>query len=261
MAIDKKKALNDALGQTYQLLDNFNSIMHKDVIKNCKVPSFDSVVDKILVPSETLENKTPEETENKDDERFHLTLSQLEKACNNCVRCRLCETRKNVVFGEGCIDRPDVLVIGEGPGETEDLTGRPFVGKAGQYLDKWLASISLYRERNVYIANIVKCRPPENRDPMDDEKEACSAFVIQQIRLIKPKAILCLGKPSSSFMTNRPDASMAELRGRFTFYDGSIPMICTYHPAAVLRNLELKRPVWDDLKKLAQYLNLELGGK
>ena len=156
-------------------------------------------------------------------------------------------------------ERPLVMVIGEGPGENEDLQGLPFVGKAGQYLDKWLAAIGLSRETNVYITNTVKCRPPQNRDPYPEEKTACFAYLKQQIALIRPASILCLGKPASTLMTGQPEASMNALHGRFFFHE-SIPMICTYHPAAVLRDLSLKRPVWDDLKKLARYLGLETGG-
>lgn len=258
MDTDKEKALDYALKCTYNLLDEFNCVLHKDVVKFDKSPNFSSAVKKVL-KEDSKPVLSVNKAEDEKDERYSMTLDSLSKACSCCVRCKLCETRKNVVFGEGCTDRPDVMVIGEGPGENEDLTGRPFVGAAGQFLDKWLAAISLYRERNAYIANIIKCRPPENRDPLPDEKQACGAFITQQVRLIKPKAILCLGKPASTYMTGNENASMSELRGHFSLYDGSIPMICTYHPAAVLRNMELKRPVWEDLKKLAQFLNLEVG--
>ncbi|MCF0237597.1 MAG: uracil-DNA glycosylase [Sphaerochaetaceae bacterium] len=186
-----------------------------------------------------------------------MTMLQLEGDCLKCQRCKLSKTRNNVVFGEGVTDRPLVMVIGEGPGETEDITGRPFVGKAGQFLDTWLKAISLSRETNTYIANIVKCRPPQNRDPEIDEKENCFGYLKQQIALIKPQAILCLGKPASIKMTGLEE-SMSTLHGKCHFYDG-IPTICTYHPAAVLRDMSLKRPVWEDLQKLARLLNLEYG--
>lgn len=190
-----------------------------------------------------------------------MSLDELKNAVSSCNKCKLCSTRKNVVFGEGCTVKPLVMVIGEGPGENEDITGRPFVGKAGEYLDQWLKAISLSRTTNTYIANIVKCRPPQNRDPELDEKRACYEYLKAQIRILSPKVILCLGKPASTLMTGIEDAPMGSIRGKFYFYDKSIPMICTYHPAAVLRDLSLKRAVWDDLKKLAQYLNLDLEKK
>ena len=189
-----------------------------------------------------------------------MSFSALLEDALKCKRCGLCETRNNVVFGMGCADRPLVMVIGEGPGENEDLQGLPFVGKAGQFLDKWLSAINLSREKDVYITNVVKCRPPQNRAPFEEESLQCFAYLKQQIELVQPKSILCLGKSASAMMTGQKEASMASLRGRFFFYD-SIPMLCTYHPAAVLRDLELKRPVWDDLKKLARYLVLEVGGR
>ncbi len=194
-----------------------------------------------------------------DDVRMHMSMQALITEALSCTRCKLCSTRKNIVFGEGCADRPIVMVIGEGPGEVEDNTGRPFVGPAGNYLDKWLKALGLDRKTNVYITNIVKCRPPMNRDPQPEEKTACLAFLKQQIALIQPQAILCLGRPASSLMTGKMDAPIGTLRGRFFFFDG-IPMMCTYHPAAVLRDLTLKRPVWDDLKKLARYLGIEVAG-
>lgn len=258
MDTTEKTALENALNSTAQLLDEFNCVMHKDVVKFKEKPDFSKVIEKIAGPEE---KTVQEEKIEFEDPRCSMTLSELSKACSCCVRCKLCETRKNTVFGEGCSQRPEVLVIGEGPGENEDLTGRPFVGKAGQFLDKWLAAISLYRDKNVYIANIVKCRPPENREPLPDEKTACKAFIEQQIKLIKPKAILCVGREASRFITGQDQATMESLRGRFMMYDGAIPVICTFHPAAVLRNIELKRPVWEDLKKLAQFLNLEVGTK
>ncbi|MCQ2398381.1 MAG: uracil-DNA glycosylase [Sphaerochaetaceae bacterium] len=186
------------------------------------------------------------------------SLESLYACLKKCTGCILSRTRNNVVCGEGCTDCPEVMVIGEGPGENEDLMGRPFVGKAGQYLDKWLESVSLSRDTNTYITNIVKCRPPQNRDPMPSEKETCLPYLKKQIEIINPKTILCLGKPSSTLMTGKTDATMVSLRGRFFFYDSKIPMICTYHPAAVLRDPSLRRAVWEDLKKLAGFLNLEV---
>ena len=269
---EKRRALEAALLKTDELLDSFSDVLRQDFSgKPHAVRDFSETVKK-LVPEEkpevTVIGKPATEPSDvlfeepskvPDDERLHMSFDSLLSDAKKCTRCGLCSTRTNVVFGTGCKDRPTVMVIGEGPGENEDLQGLPFVGKAGQFLDKWLAAISLSRDRNVYITNTVKCRPPQNRDPYPDEKQACFAFLKQQISIIHPQTILCVGKPASTLMTGQPDASMGSLRGRFFFYDG-IPMICTYHPAAVLRDPTLKRPVWDDLKKLARYLGLPAGG-
>ena len=259
--LQRREALSNALGRTDSLMDDFLDVLKQDFGPSNHEKRDFSTVAASLIPEETAPVQEPErEPVQKDDERLHMSFPALLEDAQKCKRCGLCETRNNVVFGTGCNDRPLVMVIGEGPGENEDLQGLPFVGKAGQYLDRWLAAISLNRETNVYITNTVKCRPPQNRDPYPEEKEACFAFLKQQIELVRPSSILCLGKPASTLMTGQPDSSMNALHGRFFFYE-SIPMICTYHPAAVLRDLSLKRPVWDDLKKLARYLGLEAGGK
>ncbi len=262
----KRMALEGALSATEGLINQF-----ENVVRGCYVapepPSsnFSDVSHKLYpepVVDESISAGHKRQSifaEPEKDERCHMSMQALIANALSCTRCNLCSTRKNVVFGEGCSDRPTVMVIGEGPGETEDETGRPFVGKAGAFLDKWLKAINLDRNSNTYITNIVKCRPPQNRDPLLEEKTACLAFLKQQIALIQPQTILCLGRPASSLMTGQMDASMGSLRGRFFFFEG-IPMICTYHPAAVLRDLNLKRPVWEDLQKLARYLGLEVMG-
>jgi DNA polymerase len=173
----------------------------------------------------------------------------------NCKACRLCETRKNTVPGEGATE-PLVMVIGEAPGADEDSSGRPFVGKAGQLLDKMLGSINLSRESNCFIANIIKCRPPDNRDPQPDEIAACAGFLECQIRSLKPRFILCVGRLSSQTLL-RSAEPIGKLRGRFTdckIAGMAIPLIATYHPGALLRNEDLKRPSWDDLKLLRSAL-------
>ncbi len=164
-----------------------------------------------------------------------------------CQRCALHRERKRAVPGEGA-DRPAVLVVGEGPGADEDRTGRPFVGAAGQYLDKWLQAVDLSRERNCFIANVVKCRPPGNRDPLPEETAACLPFLERQIRLLAPRAILCVGRVASRTLLGR-DSPIGSLRGRVHDYRG-LPLVPTYHPSAVLRSPDLKRPVWEDLKRL-----------
>jgi len=168
-----------------------------------------------------------------------------------CTACKLSATRTNAVPGEGA-PRPLVMVIGEGPGADEDATGRPFVGKAGQLLDKMLASIGLYRESNCYIANVIKCRPPGNRDPQPDETAACASFLARQIQLLQPRFILCAGRIAAQTLLNT-STPIGKLRGKFIDFkagDTAIPFLPTYHPSALLRNEDLKRPAWEDLKLL-----------
>lgn len=173
------------------------------------------------------------------------TLEEIASKIARCTRCTLARTRNNVVPGMG-VENPDVLVIGEGPGYDEDKQGLPFVGKAGILLDKMLAAIGLDRKTNCYIANIVKCRPPQNRDPFPQEQDACFSFLEAQINILKPKMILCMGKISSNKMLNQ-ETPIGTLRGQIFEYN-NIPLMVTYHPSALLRNEQLKRPAWDDLK-------------
>ncbi|MDR0450247.1 MAG: uracil-DNA glycosylase [Treponema sp.] len=191
------------------------------------------------------------------------SLESLAADIRACRSCDLCLGRANAVPGEGAA-APLVLVIGEGPGAEEDAGGRPFVGKAGQLLDKMLASIGLSRERNCFIANVVKCRPPENRDPLPAEAEACAPFLARQIRLLKPRLILCMGRVAANRLLGlREPEAITRLRGHFYDYplspDLSIPLLASYHPSALLRNEDLKRPAWEDLKKLRAFL-AEAGG-
>jgi len=168
-----------------------------------------------------------------------------------CTACKLSVTRTNAVPGEGA-QNPLVMVIGEGPGADEDATGRPFVGRAGQLLDKMLASIGLSRESNCYIANVIKCRPPANRDPQPDETAACSSFLNRQIQLLQPRFILCAGRIAAQTLLNT-SIPIGKLRGKFIDFqagDRTIPFLATYHPSALLRNEDLKRPAWEDLKLL-----------
>lgn len=186
-----------------------------------------------------------------------LTIESISSKIQKCTHCQLARTRTNVVPGEG-VTHPDVLVIGEGPGYDEDMQGRPFVGKAGILLDKMLAAINLDRKTNCFIANIVKCRPPQNRDPFPEEEEACFSFLEAQIKVLKPKMILCMGRISGQKMLNTQEP-VGKLRGNFFEYNG-IPLMITYHPSALLRNQDLKRPAWDDLKKFRQKLDSLTGG-
>ncbi|WP_318678985.1 uracil-DNA glycosylase [Treponema sp.] len=174
-----------------------------------------------------------------------VTIENLAEKIGKCERCQLFKTRTNVVPGTG-VKNPLVLVIGEGPGEEEDKQGLPFVGKAGQLLDKMLAAISLSRTQNCYIANVVKCRPPHNRDPLPEEISACISFLDAQINLLKPSMILLMGRVAAQTVL-RTSSGINSLRGNFSVYNG-IPVMPTYHPSALLRDEKLKAPAWQDLK-------------
>lgn len=165
-----------------------------------------------------------------------------------CTKCRLCETRTQTVFGEGDPDAR-IFFIGEGPGENEDLTGRPFVGRAGEMLNKWIAAMGLARER-VYIANIVKCRPPDNRVPAPDEVATCTPYLQRQLEIVRPAVIVTLGLPSAKYML-QSNSTMGRLRGNWHEWRG-IKLMPTYHPAYVLRSYtnEVRAAVWNDLKKV-----------
>jgi DNA polymerase len=162
-----------------------------------------------------------------------------------CEACGLCAARTKAVPGTGSI-HPVAMVIGEAPGADEDRLGLPFVGAAGQFLDKWLEAIGLSRYSNIYITNTLKCRPPQNRDPLPEESAACAAYLKAQIAILKPKAILTLGRHASAWLMGE-DVTMAAIHGK-PFRYGEIPWMPTYHSSAVLRKAELKRPVWEDLK-------------
>lgn len=164
--------------------------------------------------------------------------NELKEQCLNCRKCSLCETRTNVVFGVGN-PNAEVMFIGEGPGENEDLQGEPFVGRGGKLLDKMLYSVDLSREENIYIANIVKCRPPKNRDPKPEEQVACTDWLRNQYKLINPKIIVCLGRIASAKII-KPDIKITKEHGLF-FKKGDVLMMPMLHPAAVLRDPR-KRP-------------------
>lgn len=192
------------------------------------------------------------------DRLEHCSLNQLVGMISKCQRCPLGALRKNSVPGEGVLN-PRVMVVGEGPGAEEDGSGRPFVGKAGRYLDTWLAAISISRDRNAYIANIVKCRPPGNRDPLPEETSACLPYLKRQIVLVKPEVILCVGRVAAHVLLGREDG-VGKLRGNFHRFEGT-PLLVTYHPSAVLRNPEYRGPVWKDMQQLAAFLHIALPQK
>lgn len=180
------------------------------------------------------------------------SLEAIAEEVRACQACKLCQGRHKAVPGEG-VSQPLVMVIGEGPGADEDSTGRPFVGRAGQLLDKMLAAINLDRNTNCFIANVVKCRPPNNRDPEQDEIAACAPFLQRQLALLKPRAILTVGRVPTQALLGTAEG-ISRLRGRFFEYQG-IPLLPTYHPSALLRDEGLKRPAWEDLKQLRAFLN------
>ena len=185
-----------------------------------------------------------------------LEWTELEKTCHNCTKCGLCETRNNVVFGVGPRNA-DVMFIGEGPGEQEDLKGEPFVGAAGMLLDDMLSIIDLGRD-NCYIANIVKCRPPRNRDPLETEQDACIGYLRNQVALIQPKIIVCLGRIAAMRII-RPDFRITREHGRWVEKNG-VWMSAVYHPSALLRDLTKRPETFDDLLSLREKIK-EAGAK
>ena len=168
----------------------------------------------------------------------------LREAVAACTACKLCKSRRQTVFGVGPA-QAHWMVVGEAPGEQEDIQGEPFVGKSGQLLDNMLKALGLNRRESVYIANTLKCRPPGNRNPEPDELAQCEPFLVRQIELVKPKIILAMGRFAVQSLL-RSDEPIGRLRGRVHRYHG-VPLIVTYHPAYLLRNLEDKARAWDDL--------------
>ena len=184
-----------------------------------------------------------------------MTLDELEIKCKNCTKCDLCEGRTNLVFGVGKKDA-DIMLIGEGPGENEDLQGQPFVGRSGQLLDKFLASVDLSRDKNVYIANMVKCRPPKNRDPNPEDQDMCINWLREQFKIIKPKIIVCVGRISAQKLIDK-NFKVTQQHGEFIDKNGTLFM-GTYHPAAILRNPNNKEAAFGDWLALRDKIN-ELG--
>ncbi len=175
-----------------------------------------------------------------------LSWEELEAACKACKNCSLWETRTNVVFGVGS-RRAEVLFIGEGPGENEDLQGEPFVGRGGQLLDDMMGAIGLAR-KDVYIANIVKCRPPHNRDPLNTEEDACIGYLRNQVALLRPKIIVCLGR-IAAMRVIKEDFKISKEHGQW-FEKNGVQMMALFHPAALLRDPRRKPETFQDLKAL-----------
>lgn len=180
-----------------------------------------------------------------------MTWEELENECRNCHKCPLGDTRTNCVFGTGSREA-ELMFVGEAPGEQEDLSGTPFVGRAGQLLDKFLEAVDIPREK-VYIANILKCRPPQNRDPLPAEEDACIDYLREQVRLIRPKVIVCLGRVSAMRLI-KPDFRITKEHGQW-FKKGDFLMTAVYHPAYLLRDPRKKEDMLVDMRRLREKLD------
>jgi DNA polymerase len=208
---------------------------------------------------ENMKRKRPEiqaeksESQNVISEDWHSTtiMDELQTKICNCTKCPLGFTRKKFVFGTGN-KNANIMFIGEAPGADEDEQGEPFVGRAGQLLNKILEAIEFKRE-DVFICNILKCRPPNNRDPLPSEVDECIPYLWKQIEIVQPKIIVSLGRIAAQMLLNTND-SLTKLREKVQHYRG-VPMIVTYHPAALLRNPNWKRPTWEDMKLLRKMYN------
>jgi DNA polymerase len=206
----------------------------------------DDMADKVPAPTITIDENSVDS-----NWREAKTLDTLRNSIHNCMRCELGSTRTNFVFGEGN-PNADLLIIGEAPGRDEDLSGHPFVGRSGKLLTSILEAIQLSRD-DVYIANILKCRPPNNRRPSQSEVDKCEVYLHKQIELINPKYILALGLTAADTLL-KEKCVMKDIRGKILEYQGK-KLLITYHPSALLRNPNLKRPVWEDMKRLKALLN------
>jgi DNA polymerase len=177
-------------------------------------------------------------------------LAKLSEEIGDCTRCKLCKGRQNIVFGVGN-PNAKIMFIGEGPGRDEDIQGEPFVGRAGQLLTKIIEAMG-HKRSDVYIANIVKCRPPNNRNPEPDEVATCKPFLIRQVETIRPRVIVCLGSVATQNLLET-DSKITRMRGKFTEWQGT-PVMPTYHPAFLLRNPNMKKPVWEDMQQVMELL-------
>ena len=182
-----------------------------------------------------------------------MSLEELQKVCGSCTKCELHKTRTNCVFGVGN-PNAKLMFVGEAPGEKEDLSGTPFVGAAGKLLDKYLAAVGIDRE-DVYIANILKCRPPKNRDPLPAEEDACMDYLRQQVKLIRPRIIACLGRISAKRLI-KEDFKITEEHGQW-FERGDYTMCAVYHPAALLRDPRKKEAMLLDMQRIKEKLSEE----
>lgn len=261
----KRKLLEDSINYLKYVQDEKEIHIPRELLKeyDLEVPDENTDVEelkiKIAVHNHETEYKEKVENENIVREGSPMTLlreewmdvkkiSELDSLINKCIKCNLCETRKNFVFGTGS-PNADVMVIGEAPGADEDEKGEPFVGRAGKLLTDILKAINFSREE-VFICNILKCRPPENRNPTPEEILKCEPYLLKQIELIKPKLILCVGTFAGQTML-RVKETLGRMRGKIyklTFGDIKVKAMVTYHPAALLRNPNWKKPTWEDVQ-------------
>lgn len=234
----------------YNLLDISHSYLKGFKDDSTQTPTFNDDID-ISLQTEKLSEKQ----QNIQKTSSGITLETLNEKIAKCDRCGLCRGRKQTVPGVG-VSHPLVMVIGEGPGADEDAQGIPFVGKAGQLLDKMLIAINLSRNTNCYIANVIKCRPPANRDPLQDECASCMPYLETQIHILKPAMILAVGRIAAHNLFKISDP-VNKMRGKIYDVYG-IPAMMTYHPSALLRDESLKRPAWEDLKLFRNRLDARL---
>ena len=249
----EKESLYSLFKVATECIEGFKSSVSTPVfyddVESSRLPSIQGT-HSVIVETEVSDGRINSISINK---KLYTSIEELKKDVSVCKACSLCKARKTIVFGEGpsetmgILEKPPILVIGEAPGYDEDVQGRPFVGASGKLLDKMLQSIGLSRTENCFITNIVKCRPPENRNPGKDEIIACSHFLEEQIRLISPKMILLLGTVALKSIFNTT-LGISHLHGKIFYYHDEIPTIATYHPSALLRTESLKRPAWEDLK-------------
>ena len=190
--------------------------------------------------------------ENSDISDMPSTLTELQTYLSDCSLCNLSKSRKNIVFGEGN-PQADIMFVGEGPGELEDDSGRVFIGRSGDMLDRIIQNVLNLRREDVYIANIVKCRPPENRTPTEEEVQKCKPFLIKQIEIVRPKIIIALGTTSYSYLTGDMDGKISKVRGEMINF-GSAKLMPTFHPSFLLRNPSAKKEVMSDMLKVKAIL-------
>ncbi len=219
-------------------MDNIDSLQIKSLLEELLEEGIDELPVEIKFSKE--DNFNPEKE-----------MKKLMQKYSNCSKCKLAEKRTHIVFGEGKPDT-DIVFVGEAPGRDEDLSGRPFVGRAGKLLAEIITKGMQMTREDVYICNVLKCRPPGNRDPEKDEISACIPILKKQIEIISPKLICTLGR-FSSFVLLGKGHKLADYRGKIHYY-GNIPVVVTYHPSALLRNPNLKRPTWEDIKTVNKIL-------
>lgn len=247
MADNSEYSVVDWLYEAKSLLTVYRDLGH------IEFPRSDSAyVPAIETPSATGNSMT--KAQNESNRAPAEALAELREHIGDCQRCKLASGRNKLVFGVGD-PNARLMFVGEGPGRDEDLQGEPFVGRAGELLTKIIGAMGLSRS-DVYIANIIKCRPPKNRDPEPDEIEACNGFLISQIDIIKPEVIVCLGSPSAKTLLDTK-APISKLRGHFTLAHGA-KVMPTYHPAYLLRNPSAKKMVWEDIQVVMAELGLSL---